>query len=110
MLSNGKKYPDACFHENSARFCDKHLAAVRAESANRRARQLQATPAWADRAAIRAVYVMALDKERRTGIRQHVDHVIPLRGRIVSGLHVAENLQVLPARANVAKGNRFKAG
>ena len=59
----------------------------------------QATPAWADLKAIEAFYA-------NTPAGYHVDHIIPLRGQFVSGLHVLENLQYLPADENLAKGNR----
>ena len=60
-----------------------------------------ATPPWASRAALRAVYVRA----RQEGL--HVDHVIPLRGANVCGLHVDSNLQLLPPTENRRKGNRY---
>ena len=56
-------------------------------------------PAWADLEAIRIFYA-------NCPRGHHVDHIIPLRGKHVSGLHVLENLQYLPALENIRKGNR----
>lgn len=81
---------------------------VNPKSAMRRSTRLQRTPAWADGEAIKAPYDLALHKERETGIPHQVDHIVPLRGRFVSGLHVEYNLQILTCFENNAKGNRFE--
>ena len=59
------------------------------------------TPKWADMVKITEFYKGCPDG-------YHVDHVIPLRGNIVSGLHTVENLQYLPARENISKSNRYE--
>jgi hypothetical protein len=87
-------------------------AKCRAYVRNRQAAQLQRTPKWltaADFKAIEAFYWEAKSKEIETGVSHHVDHIIPLRGRTVSGLHVPSNLQVIRAEDNVRKGNRYGA-
>ncbi len=79
-----------------------------ANSAMRAAAIEQRTPAWVDRKAIASVYAEARRISAETGIVHHVDHEIPLQGRLVSGLHVASNLRVLRAEVNVRKSNRFE--
>lgn len=74
----------------------------------RRAAKLQRTPAWANLDAMRAIYADAQRLTAETGIPHHVDHVIPLQGRLVSGLHVHNNLQILTGSENSRKRNSFK--
>jgi len=73
---------------------------ARAEARRRAIEKLRRTPIWADRIAIVKIY-----QNRPAGM--HVDHIIPLQGRHVSGLHVPANLQYLPAVQNLKKNNRF---
>jgi hypothetical protein len=46
--------------------------------------------------------------EKASEYGMHVDHVIPLQGKLVSGLHVWENLQLLDPALNISKGNRLE--
>jgi len=70
----------------------------------RRARKLRATPNWLtldQEAEIRAWYARALAANKT------VDHIVPLQGKIVCGLHVPRNLQLLTFSENASKGNRM---
>lgn len=82
---------------------------IRHHNAARKQHVERATPPWADMAAIAAVYAEAERLARETGTPHHVDHVIPLRGKIVYGLHVQGNLRPLPWSANLAKWNKLPA-
>lgn len=75
----------------------------------RRRRHRQQTPPWSDRGACKAFYEIASRVTACTGIPFEVDHIIPLAGELVSGLHVPTNLQVIPAHQNRKKGNRTEA-
>lgn len=80
-----------------------------ANCAARRARRIKAMPPWADKKAIAAIYRLAKAKTKETGTIWHVDHIVPLKHKLVCGLHVPANLQVLPGVENMKKSNRFVA-
>ena len=85
----------------------KNKAWYLAKSSKRRAALLRRTPPWANDQLITAFYLEAKRLEELTGIQFHVDHIIPLQGELVSGLHVETNLQLLPAHENIGKSNSF---
>lgn len=77
-----------------------------AKTARRRAGKLQATPAWANSFFISEAYALAKLRTERFVFSWHVDHIIPLVSPIVCGLHVENNLQVIPGADNISKSNR----
>jgi len=99
-----KKY-DPVFQEQRRRGIN--TPAKHAGVRRRQAAKLQRTPSWANDQLVTAYYKEAKQLEELTGIQFHVDHIIPLRGEMVSGLHVETNLQILTAHENRSKKNRF---
>jgi hypothetical protein len=72
--------------------------------------KLRATPIWLTKAQFQIMqdfYNLAKECEILTGDKYHVDHIVPLQGKNVCGLHVPWNLQVLPADMNLSKSNKF---
>jgi len=74
----------------------------------RQTRIKKATPVWADLDAIKQFYIEAQRLTKETGIQHEVDHVIPIKGKFVSGLHVPANLQILTEKQNQTKNARFE--
>ena len=86
-----------------------HIAAK--VSARRKAAMLQRIPKWLtpiDFERINNEYRVAKLLSKLTGSSWHVDHIIPLQGKLVSGLHVPSNLKAIPAKENMAKNNKFE--
>jgi hypothetical protein len=89
-----------------ARWTAANKAATNAKTARRKAREMKATPLWADREKIEEFYFAADFLGMVTGEWYHVDHSVPMQSEIVCGLHTEQNLQVLPASDNLRKSNR----
>ena len=82
---------------------------VNAINKKRRLSQQNATPHWLtddDFWMIEQAYELAQLRTKMLGIKFHVDHILPIKGKTVCGLHVPNNLQVIPALENIRKGNR----
>lgn len=86
--------------EYSRYFYHANIDYYNAMSAKRRAQELNACSPWADIDELDRIYANRPDG-------YHVDHIVPLQGQVVCGLHVENNLQYLPAKDNLAKSNSF---
>lgn len=98
---------------NKAAYAKRNSHIVNAAVSRRRAAKLKQTPVWvgAEEAwLIKEIYDLARLRTKMHGFSWHVDHVIPLKGTLVSGLHVPSNLQVIPANENIRKYNKHEVG
>ena len=82
-----------------------HAGSVRAMCALRDSRERQSCPDWANTFFMREAYELSSLRTKLTGIKWHVDHIVPLQSKIVCGLHCERNLQVIPAVKNMSKKN-----
>lgn len=97
-----KEYRSFWFQNNKGR--------VNSWAKKRSLARLQRTPKWLTKEQLKEIedfYVMAQELETVFPWKQHVDHIVPLRGQTVSGFHVPWNLQILSAKANMEKGNKY---
>lgn len=86
----------------SREYAKTHQAERSALQNARRAKQLERTPPWVNLKKIKSWYIQA----SKLGLQ--VDHIIPLQGKLVSGLHVHNNLQLLTPLENQQKKNKFE--
>ena len=87
----------------------KYPSKINALNAKRHASKLNRTPKWLNNGHLFEIdciykYCQSLNS---VGLDYHVDHIVPLQGNSVSGFHVPWNLQVIPAKINISKGNKF---
>ena len=87
---------------------NKNAGYYRSKASARKASKLKATPSWADQDQIKRIYVACAKISEQTGTKHHVDHIIPLQGENVCGLHVENNLAIIPAKMNLQKSNKFR--
>ena len=96
--------------KSKARYKAVNKGKVNADTIKRRAAKLKRTPAWLtedDHWMMEQAYELSALRTKLFGFPWHVDHVLPLQGKYVSGLHVPTNLQVVPWLDNVSKANKY---
>lgn len=96
--------------ETGRRWSASNAAYITAKTRLRKELQRSRAPRWLtreQRCEIREFYRRARDYTELSGSPYHVDHIVPLCGRNVSGLHVPWNLRIVPATENMRKGNRW---
>jgi len=92
---------------------EKHREKYRLEEARRRGISKSATPSWLTQDQLDTINAYYEFRKNVSGVvtkEYHVDHIVPLRGENVCGLHVPWNLQVIPAKKNLAKNNTWEWG
>ena len=97
-------------NKNSKKYREANKGKINALTAFRYTAKLQRTLSWLteeEKQRIKCYYSLAAMRNRTDDKTWDVDHIVPLRGTGVSGLHVPWNLQVIPRIDNIKKGNKF---
>jgi len=105
-----KKLRLASYHRNIEKYAEyrkKNSGRINSHNAKRRNLQLDRIPKSANLDAIISIYEEAKNLSRTSGVPHHVDHIVPLQGKYVNGLHAEWNLQIITAHENLTKSNKF---
>lgn len=96
--------------ESHKRYAAKNPEKLRARERARQSAKMERTPPWFgefDQFVMESAYSLCKLREATTGIEWHVDHMIPLRAKVASGLHIGINVQVIPEILNQRKRNKM---
>jgi hypothetical protein len=110
VIARAKTTPYEMTKEYKRVWKERNIIWVRADTKARRRKHRQATPPWItskQKAEIRQIYQIAITMTKTTGEQYVVDHIIPLRGQDVCGLHVPWNLRVITQEENLKKSNKI---
>jgi len=95
----------------NARWAKENPGKINAKNARRHAQKLQSTPKWLTKDQLKKIeeyYVLAKELQWLSEEPLEVDHILPIQGENVCGLHVPWNLQILPKSMNISKSNKIK--
>jgi hypothetical protein len=110
VMNAAKTRPIEVKREYQKAWKERNTTWVRADTKARRRKHREATPKWLtkkEKAEIRQLYQIAIIMSKTTGEQYVVDHIVPLRGNDVCGLHVPWNLRVITQEENLKKSNKF---
>ena len=110
VIQTAATRPAAVLREYRNAWKEANKVQVRADTKARRRKHRDATPPWLTRkqkSEIRQLYQIAITMTQTTGEQYVVDHIVPLRGEAVCGLHVPWNLRVITQEENLKKSNKL---
>jgi hypothetical protein len=93
--------------EKATEYRKRNADKVNAATVKRKVIKLKASPSWGNDFFIQEAYNLAQLRTKLFGFSWHVDHIVPLKSKLVCGLHAFTNLQVIPAIINLTKRNRY---
>ena len=104
------KHPELDTNARNRLWKKQNKEKVNVINAFRRSAKLRATPKWfgeLDQFVVEEAYELVERRNKTTGIKWSVDHMIPLQAKEACGLHCYQNIQVIPEKLNCMKRNKM---